>query len=144
MRKSLFTTAFILTSFNAIRLRECVWTLSTRRRRDCDLTTESMQSCQETQGNKEICGWLTTVCHPGKGQFVINGRSRGHFGDKALPTHAVLLQYSPSDVAHRTAIALMVGWDESSIFVNWFWCEIVAVGIFYAGIFDSTWWHLRI
>ena len=36
----------------------------------------------------------------------VNGRSRGHFGVKAPPSNAVLLQYSPPDVARRTAIAL--------------------------------------
>ena len=144
MRKSLFATAFILASFNAFMLRKCVWTLSTRRRRDCDWTTETMQSCRETQGNKEICGWQTTVCHPCKGPFVINCRSGGHSCDEAPPSKAVLLQYSTADVARRTAIALMVGWDESSIFVNWFWCGIVTVGTFYPGIFDSNWWLLGI
>ena len=36
----------------------------------------------------------TIVCHPGKGQFVINGRRGGHSCDKASPSKAVLLQYS--------------------------------------------------
>ena len=30
--------------------------LSTRRRRDCDWTNETMQSRRETQGKKAICG----------------------------------------------------------------------------------------
>ena len=61
------------------------------------------------QGNKEICRWQTTVCHPGKGQFVINGRSGGHSCDKAPPLKAVLLRHSPLDVPRSTAITLMVG-----------------------------------
>ena len=60
------------------------------------------------------------VGHPGTAQCVINGRSRGHFGDKATHSKAILLQYSPPEVARRTAIALMMGSDESSIFVNRF------------------------
>ena len=74
-------------------------------------------------------------------RFVIYGRSRGSFVDKAAPSKAVLLQCSPPGVARRTAIALMLGWDESSIFVNWFWCGIVTVGTFYPGLFDSNWWR---
>ena len=89
----------------------------------------------EDPGDQTIfCGLQTMVCHPGiasfaavfrlgsslptngcegdypcTAHFVINGRSRGHFGDKVPPSEAVLLQYSPPNVARRTAIALMMG-----------------------------------
>ena len=49
------------------------------------------------------------VCHPCKGQFVIDGRSGVQSCDKAPPLKAVLLQYSTPDVGGRTAIVLMVG-----------------------------------
>ena len=52
----------------------------------------------------------TTVRHPSKGQFVINGRSRGQFCAKAPPLNAVLLQYSPPDVVRRTA-HILAGWS---------------------------------
>ena len=35
----------------------------------------------------------TTVCHPGKAKFVINGRSSGHCGVEAYVSKAVFLQY---------------------------------------------------
>ena len=41
------------------------------------------------RGIKKFCGWQTTVHHLGKGQFVINSRSRGHYGAKAPPSHSV-------------------------------------------------------
>ena len=55
---------------------------------------------------KKFYGRQTTVRHPGKGQFVITSQSRGHFCAKAPSLNAVLLQYSPPDVARRSAIAL--------------------------------------
>ena len=42
-------------------------------------------------------------------EYTLYGRGGGHSCDKAPPSKAVLLQYSPPDVARRTAIALMVG-----------------------------------
>ena len=46
-----------------------------------------------TKGIKKFAVDKTTVCHPGKAQFVINGRSRGHFGVEAYVYKAVFLQY---------------------------------------------------
>ena len=69
-----------------------------------------LSQCSQASRPREILRLTkTTVPHPGKGQLVINGRSRGHFCAKAPPLNAVLLQYSPPGVARRTAIALIVG-----------------------------------
>ena len=97
------------------------------------------------RGIKKIAVNKTSVCYPSKAQFAINSQSIGHPCDivhfsKAVFFFAIL----PPEVAPRTTIALMVGWDESSIFVNWFWGGIVTVRTFYPGIFDSNWWLLRI
>ena len=62
--------------------------------------------------------WLTNYrLYPNEGQFVINGQSCGHNGAKAPSLNAVLLQYLLLDVSRKITIALMVGWNESSIFV---------------------------
>ena len=80
MRKRLSTMAFILASFNAFRLPECVFEVCQQEGRcDCDCTTRLNQCVMS--GPMEIKKFTvekTTVCHPGKAQLVINGRGRGH------------------------------------------------------------------
>ena len=56
------------------------------------------------RGIKKFAVDKSTVCHPDKAQFVINGRGRGHCCvESCFP--AIL----PPEVARRTAIALIVG-----------------------------------
>ena len=70
-----------------------------------------MQSC--TSGPRRIKTFAvdkTTFSHPGKAQFVNNGRSRGQFGVAAYFSKAVFLQYYGLRSPRRTAIiALTVG-----------------------------------
>ena len=58
------------------------------------------------RGIKKFPAYKTTVCHPSKAQFAINGQSGGHPCDKAHLSKAVFFAILPPEVARGTAIAL--------------------------------------